>query len=143
MIVNIRIEGNNAIEPGDAVLSKKGAYFVVQTTYNEFGISLINLETGIEENAFRNLDALNNNYYVTEEEPIVRVVKGRDLILKEAETHSFVPEITEDNVAVAEEVKRKMNKFVEAQTVHSKPYSDPEIEDECYQPPTKKARRKY
>lgn len=122
------------------MLTKRGAYFVVQTTYKEFDISLINLETGIEENAFRDLEALNNSHYVTEEEPIIRVIKGRDLILREVEIHPSAPEITEDNISVAEEVERKMNKFVEAQTVHSKPYPDQEIK-ECYQPPTKKARR--
>lgn len=70
------------IELGDVLISDKGKYLVVKNT-NTFPIELINLESMEQRNAFKDLQALNSSYYIVDVEPIIKVIKSKNLVIKE------------------------------------------------------------
>jgi len=70
------------IELGDVLISDKGKYLVVKNT-DTFPIELINLESMEQRNAFKDLQALNSSYYIVDVEPIIKVIKSKNLVITE------------------------------------------------------------
>ena len=73
------------IELGDVLISDKGKYLVADVggTYTDFPISIIDLETMKAVNGYRELDILNNERCIVYGEPIIRVIKSKNLVIKE------------------------------------------------------------
>lgn len=73
------------IELGDVLISDKGKYLVVGTDseYNDYPIQIIDLRTTKAVNGFKNLHYLNESGYIEEGEDISKVIKSKNLVIKE------------------------------------------------------------
>lgn len=73
------------IELGDVLISDKGKYLVVgiDSEYNDYPIQILDLETMKAVNGYRELDILNNVRCIVDREPIIRVIKSKNLVIKE------------------------------------------------------------
>jgi hypothetical protein len=73
------------IELGDVLISDKGKYLVVGVNgkYCDYPIQIIDLRTTKAVNGFKNLHYLNESGYIEEGEEIVRIIKSKNLVIKE------------------------------------------------------------
>ena len=73
------------IELGDVLISDKGKYLVVgiDSEYNDYPIQIIDLRTMEAVNGFKNLSYLNESDYIEEGEDISKVIKSKNLVIKE------------------------------------------------------------
>jgi hypothetical protein len=73
------------IELGDVLISDKGKYLVVGVNgkYCDYPIQIIDLRTMEAVNGFRNLSYLNESGYIEEGEDISKVIKSKNLVIKE------------------------------------------------------------
>lgn len=80
----IENEGNAAkqIEVGDIVISEKGSYLVAHAD-GAFPIRLLQIENMSQRNGFKDLQALNSEMYIERGENIIRIIKSKNLVIRE------------------------------------------------------------